>query len=208
MPASLHTNAKHAYHHGNVRESCIAYALDILEQEGPAQLSLRKVAKGIGVSHNAPYRWFRTREDLLVSITIRIFDEIQELLRSVLEDASGNPANDFLNVARAYFHFAREHPQKYRLIAGSDIVNSSHYPELMQKAMETLQIVNGFLEDHTETGFFQTDDCMRMSIHFVSTIHGYCSLVIENRFDLLGPDAFDLEKQFDFTVGQLIRNII
>jgi len=198
---------KTSYHHGNVRESCIVHAMEILDREGLAQLSLRKVAKAIGVSHNAPYRWFKTREDLLVAVTIRIFDEIQMLLRSVLDHPSGNASEDFMTTARTYYDYARKHPNKYRLIAGGAITNSSNYPELLQKALETLRIIHDFLDEHKQTGVFNLDDTIRMSMHFISAIHGFCSLAIEGRFDLLGQDTFDLDKQFEYTVQQLIKNI-
>lgn len=205
-PSDTHIS-KPAYHHGNVREACIDMALDILEQEGLQQLSLRKIAKEVGVSHNAPYRWFKTREELLVSVTIRIFEELQLLLRSILNHPSGNPAADLMNMSRVYFNFARSHPQKYRLVSGGAIENSGQYPNLLGKAIESLQLVSGFLEEHKRTGFFKLDDSMKMSIHFVSAVHGYCSLVIEERFELLGPSALNLEEQFEYTIHQLIRSI-
>ncbi len=47
-------NGQSSYHHGNLRSALLLTALEILEKQGLASLSLRKVAAAIGVSHAAP----------------------------------------------------------------------------------------------------------------------------------------------------------
>lgn len=82
-------------------------ALALLTEGGPGALSLREVARRAGVSHAAPYRHFETRAALLVALAEHGFGELSAAL-------SG--ASSLLEVARAYVRFAREQPQRFRLM--------------------------------------------------------------------------------------------
>ena len=52
------------YHHGDLHEEILCAACELLEQNNIASLSLRAVAKKVGVSHTAPYRHFKDKESL------------------------------------------------------------------------------------------------------------------------------------------------
>ena len=54
-----------AYHHGDLRNALILKALDVLDEKGVAGLSLREIARQTGVGHNAPYRHFKNKTELL-----------------------------------------------------------------------------------------------------------------------------------------------
>ena len=58
------------YHHGNLRQSLLRAALKIVESEGLEGFTLREAARVADVSHNAPYRHFSSRADLLVKLAI------------------------------------------------------------------------------------------------------------------------------------------
>src|SRR3954451_22578839 len=53
------------YHHGNLRAELLRTAVDLAREQGPSGVVLREVARRAGVSHNAAYRHFADREELL-----------------------------------------------------------------------------------------------------------------------------------------------
>ena len=57
-----------SYHHGDLRNSLVSIGADMLNAKGVAGISLREIARTIGVGHNAPYRHFRNKQDLLEAI--------------------------------------------------------------------------------------------------------------------------------------------
>ena len=57
------------YHHGNLREALLKSALRLISEVGPTAFTLREVARRAGVSHNAPYRHFRDRDELMAAVS-------------------------------------------------------------------------------------------------------------------------------------------
>ncbi|MFO7551396.1 MAG: helix-turn-helix domain-containing protein, partial [Haliea sp.] len=57
-----------SYHHGNLRAELLDTAVEELETQGVEALSLRALARGIGVSQTAPYRHFSDKGDLLAAM--------------------------------------------------------------------------------------------------------------------------------------------
>ena len=53
------------YHHGNLRDALVEAAVDVVREGGPEALSLRELARRVGVSHAAAYRHFADREALV-----------------------------------------------------------------------------------------------------------------------------------------------
>ena len=56
------------YHHGHLRETLLQAAIELIPELGPAGFTLREVARRAGVSHNAPYRHFEDKEELLAAV--------------------------------------------------------------------------------------------------------------------------------------------
>ncbi|MDR9405172.1 MAG: TetR/AcrR family transcriptional regulator, partial [Halothece sp. Uz-M2-17] len=71
------------YHHGELRENLIEAAITLINEKGISDLSLRQLARYVGVSHNAPYRHFETKQALLMAVA----EEGFIALRKRLEEA-------------------------------------------------------------------------------------------------------------------------
>ena len=70
-----------AYHHGDLREALVQAALREVERGGPESISLKALAKQLGVSQPAPYRHFSDREALLAAVTAEAFRQFNMVLR-------------------------------------------------------------------------------------------------------------------------------
>lgn len=99
------------YHHGELRQTVLQKAGEILEKEGLAALSLRELARRAGVSHNAPYRHFPDREALLAALVAEGFELFAQALRKRPRAQMGE----------AYVEFALSHPERFRLMFGGAV---------------------------------------------------------------------------------------
>ncbi len=101
-----------AYHHGNLRQALVEAALERLERDGMAGVTLRAVAAQVGVSHAAPYAHFRDKDALMAAVAAEGFRRLQARLRASRRAAS--PAEPPLaRMGSAYVDFARAHPALY-----------------------------------------------------------------------------------------------
>jgi AcrR family transcriptional regulator len=106
---------KPAYHHGDLRDSFLRAASELLETAGIERLSLRDVARRAGVSHNAPYRHYPSRDALLTALAARAFERFGAELAAA-EREGGLRAR-----GEAYVGFALANPQHFRLMFGSGV---------------------------------------------------------------------------------------
>jgi len=100
------------YHHGDLRAACLRAAMELLEQDGAAGLSVRAVARRAGVSPGAPYRHYADRDALVSAVAAEGYRELSAYLSAA--HPSPSTPDDLAAVAVAYVQFALEHPALFR----------------------------------------------------------------------------------------------
>lgn len=89
---------------------------------GAAALSLRAVARDMGMTPSALYRYFESRDDLLTELTVDGFSSLADALTQARERVAGRDvATQWMAVTRAYRRWARSHPTEYALVFGTPI---------------------------------------------------------------------------------------
>ncbi len=107
--------AKRSYHHGDLRAGLIAGGLDLLKFRAADDLSLREVARHVGVSATAVYRHFPDKQALLYALCGEGAEELSRVQLAAVEGAGGGRAG-FEASGRAYIRFAMANPSLYRLM--------------------------------------------------------------------------------------------
>ncbi|HOX33838.1 MAG TPA: TetR/AcrR family transcriptional regulator [Spirochaetales bacterium] len=98
------------YHHPNLRASLLAEGRSLLISEGYAHFSLRKLAQGLGVSHNAPYRHFASREELILAIVREDQARFDAALAAGIEGVA-DPEERLYRLGEAYVGFFLDNPE-------------------------------------------------------------------------------------------------
>jgi AcrR family transcriptional regulator len=107
------------YHHGNLRAALLEAARGRLAEGAEADLSLRDLALRVGVSVNATYRHFASKEALLMELAAQGFEALTSRMQEAIEARGGTAPVDRLRVAgEAYTEFARTDPALFRLMFG------------------------------------------------------------------------------------------
>ncbi len=118
-------SSERPYHHGNLRGTIVRAALEILRETQSVEFSLRELARRAGVSHNAPYKHFADKRELLAAVSAAGFETLTK--RMAREMASfQNPRQRLFAMLRAYIVHGVENPALYSLMFGG-YLSGPHY---------------------------------------------------------------------------------
>lgn len=102
---------------GDLRHALIQAAVTALDEVGADHLSLRDVARRIGVSHTAPAHHFTDKAGLLTAVAVEGFHLFAEHLGEALAATrDGQPLDQLPALARAYAEFAERHPGRFEVM--------------------------------------------------------------------------------------------
>ncbi|MGW8430636.1 TetR/AcrR family transcriptional regulator [Curtobacterium citreum] len=105
-----------------VRARILAAARVRLTEEGPAQLSLRAVARDVGLVSSAVYRYFPSRDDLLTALLVADYDELGAAVESAEAPVDrADHLGRWTAACRAIRTWATSHPGDFALLYGSPV---------------------------------------------------------------------------------------
>jgi AcrR family transcriptional regulator len=95
-------------------------AREVLVREGVDGLALRAVAREMGMTAPALYRYFDSREDLVENVVADLYDELVVVLEAARDDARpATPPTQLLACSRAFRRWATTHHAEFGLLFGS-----------------------------------------------------------------------------------------
>jgi AcrR family transcriptional regulator len=190
--ATLRFVVERPYHHGNLRTALLEQAQRTVRDRGVQALSLRELAREIGVSHAAPRRHFPDRQALLDALAEAGFDRLGDELRGAADGAGEEFQARLRATAAAYIRFATEDSELLELMfAGKHRQPNGPLEEAAERAFSAMfdLIMQGQAEGALEPG-----DPERVGLVLFATIQGIAALVTGGMVsvDQLGelvPDA-------------------
>jgi AcrR family transcriptional regulator len=163
------------YHHGNLRAELLAGAERKLETAGAAGLSLRELAREVGVSHGAPRQHFPDKRALLDALAVRGLERLGDELDAALAGPEGAFADRLAAFAGAYVRFATEHPALLALMfARKDRPDA---PELKAANERAFAAPSALIARAQADGEIDGTDPDRVAMALLATIQGLASIV-------------------------------
>ncbi|OKO79353.1 TetR/AcrR family transcriptional regulator [Bradyrhizobium sp. AS23.2] len=176
MPSQLVRKPQNAYHHGDLRDTLIKAALREAEKGGAEAISIKALAKRLGVSQPAPYRHFADREALLAAVTAEAFRQLSAILREAMVKPSEQ--SKLSRLAQATLDFGLRRNGIYRLMFASRTVScAAKGSELHEAARETFALVVEALEVPA-VGFLRE----RHALKIWAALHGVVMLAEQGLF--------------------------
>lgn len=128
---------------------------------GAASLSVRGIAREMGVTATSVYYYFKDRDGLITALLIDAFTAFGNALEAARDGyGTDDHANRFRALCKAYFHWAAQNPQRYALLFGTPIPGDLFGEELGPVAQRSFLILQGVIgEAHAAgkvTGQFAT----------------------------------------------------
>jgi len=194
-----------SYHHGNLRAALLENAEIQLREVGVESLSLRALARGIGVSQTAPYRHFEDKNQLLVALATKGYRELFSALEAAKSAAAENPADQLRGLAHCYINFSSANPELFKLMFGPSLESGEEETELRIVTRATLNLVRSVMQSGIERGDFAQQDVDYLSNAAWSSIYGLAILAIDS------PELFErhieINKQIDFGLNLMLDGL-
>ncbi|MER7378713.1 TetR/AcrR family transcriptional regulator [Streptomyces lanatus] len=163
------------YHHGDLRAALLAAAERTLREKGVAALSLRELAREVGVSHAAPGRHFRDKQALLNALALTGYERLSRALNTA-EDPALPLEPRLTALARAYLGFAIDNAELLELMYAR-----KHDPDASEQMAVAVERTVGSLErvlaDAQKRGEIIAGDPEELNLVTGAALHGVAGFI-------------------------------
>lgn len=155
------------YHHGDLRRAVLAAAVDAITEHGPAGVSLRDLARRVGVSHAGPVHHFKDKAGLLTALAAEGFALLADALSTTRERT-----DSFVELGVSYVRFAVRHRAHFEVMFRPDL----HHPD-DPALVEARERAGAALAGGVEAlGEQRTGDQRTAGVAAWSIVHGFATL--------------------------------
>jgi AcrR family transcriptional regulator len=177
------------YHHGNLKAALLDAALTLISEVGPQAFTLREIARRAGVSHNAPYRHFRDKDELLAVVAVQGFERLTVSMKRSAARGS-TPKDRFRLCGRGYVSFALRWPQHF--VVMFDLPSTrDKYPEYAAAGDEAFETLLQYIVDCQKSGSLAPGDPKQVAFLVWSLVHGIAKLAISSHLPFSSAAILD-----------------
>jgi len=186
------------YHHGNLREALLDAAIRLIAEVGPTAFTLREVARRAGVSHNAPYRHFRDRDELMAAVAAQGFRELTEAMVGAAARQS-DPLDRLKRAGLGYVTFALRRPEHFTVMFDAPRSKRKH-PDAAAAAEQAFGTLLDLVKGCQNAGRLPSGDSHQLALLAWTMVHGIAKLAITGRLPF--PSSSDVLKFAEFVIDQ------
>ncbi len=178
--------ASKPYHHNDLRSALLEAAVGLIEETGADSLTLRSVAKRVGVSHTAPYRHFADLSELTAAVAAEGFHKLSAEFHPVRTDADIDPAQRLVELGVAYVRFAMKHPAHFRVM----FREHQNKPDWLEEASQNaFQALLDTVSEGQAAGALAGTEAHEIAIPAWSIVHGLSALLVDGPRDKFMPEG-------------------
>lgn len=199
LAATMKSMKTRPYHHGDLRAALLTRAAQTLQDKGPGELSLRELARDVGVSPAAPSRHFKSKRALLDALALDGFDRLGEALIAAQDEAGESFADRLTALTRTYMGFAAANA------ALLDLMYSVKYDpaassELIAASQRLPALAARLIEDGQRRGEVREGPVQEIGLPVMAAMHGFVALAVAG-----GIPADAIEQGLTDTVAFVLR---
>ena len=187
------------------------------ERDGYTKLSIRSLAKESNVSQTAPYRHFKTKEDLYAAVSRHGFNKLSKAIHVDVDVDKKVTKKQIVDMAIKYIEFGLKNANTYDLMLGTAVGNFSNYPDLLESANSSY---DNFRSSFSKLANDSNEVIAFKCITLWSMVHGLVGILRKVQIiadePLMNPEdgpmssailiASNLEDHLDKVVTGIIKN--
>ncbi len=176
-----------SYHHGDLRQALLDEAAVMLQEGGPDSISLRALARRVGVSHAAPGHHFADRNALLAALATDGFRALHERLASVMA-GGGNVDSSRGAAGMAYIDVALERPGTFKLMFGGlpgGLTGDNCPPDLAEESTKAFMALLDLVGVEVEPDQLESDyQLTEVELETWALVHGAATLFLDGALNV------------------------
>lgn len=200
------------YHHGNLRPALVEAAVGLARARGPEGVVLREVARQTGVSHNAAYRHFADRDELLGEVAEAAMSQLAGAMSAELStvrerEPRARATARLRATGRAYVHFALAEPGLFEVAfaAHTDPPDDAE-PEGAPSESNPYALLGLVLDDLVTAGSLTPARREGAEALCWSAVHGFA--VLHQHGPLRDVPAAEREQSLEQLLDQIQRGLL
>ncbi len=190
------------YHHGNLRQELLDRAAIVIADQGIDALSLRALARDLGVSHAAPSRHFKDKATLLAALATEGHQQMTNALNTAADAVGDDPVARYNALGCEVIRFALRNPAYF---------SAFNHPEVQRHSNDALEEVRTAYTETVRTaaaaaqaaGWHPDEDLETLVIFSSATALGAASMLIDDH-----ADAFHTEQELNELAAKIIGHVI
>jgi AcrR family transcriptional regulator len=159
---------------GAFRAKAVAAATRLFAERGYRGVTLRSLAKELGVSPMTPYRYFENKEELFSMVRTEAFRRFADAQRDAVAGITA-PEDALRMLGRAYVSFAIDEPDAYHIMFELLQAPAGTYPELEAEQARSFSYLHEAVQASVDAGLLEGDS-LRRAHYLWAQIHGLVSL--------------------------------
>jgi len=179
------------YHHGNLKNVLIEAAIAQIATHGARALSLRELARSIGVSHASTYRHFPNKESVLATIAEQGFEKLTRAMEEAARPHTGDPLEMLQATGVAYVDFGVSHPHHLQVMFGDLITHHDIYPALVEASKKAYEVLVSVVRDGQQTGRIVAQDERLVALAAWAQVHGLAMLIASGQIRSEGAERIE-----------------
>lgn len=197
---------KHGYHHGDLRRALLDAALRILVEEGPHALTLREVARRVGVTQAAPYHHFADKDAILAAVAEEGFTKLHESMIGARDAAGAKPTARLRAMGAGYVRFAVQHPAHFRVMF-EKMVDMTEHASLHACADQSFAVLLDAVTEGQKAGQVRKGSAAELALLLWSTMHGLATLWLSGAATGPTGPVGTIESLADAATEMLVRGL-
>ena len=200
----MKNNEKPSYHHGNLKDALIVETLNMVEENGVENITLRELTKRLGTSRSAIYRHFDSKDTLIKAVILSGFEKLENAIASILLQET-DILDRFYNMGKAYLHFAVQNPNIYRMMFGHKVEKQREEScDINDKESPIgFHALVSLLAEGQEKNILKKEDPMLQATYVWANIHGLSNLCIDGHLHV----SDNIETLFELSFNSLVRGM-
>jgi AcrR family transcriptional regulator len=197
-----------SYHHGRLREAMIEATIELVEEIGPEQVTMREAARRAGVSSAAPFRHFANKTALMTAVAEEAMRRLQAEVGTALADVTDeDPLVRLSALGKAYMIWVVRNPTHFKIMSDRRIIDFEGSNTLVQGTIAIQRLMETALMEAAEQGLLRSDDIMGIRLDSRAITYGVARMYVDGQLAQWDVADEDAEAAMAAVLRRFINNL-